>query len=45
MGFKNSINTFNLDRSIKIDIYDVSKIKAKMPNTIMFGELNTFVGQ
>lgn len=32
----------NKDRPIKLDIFDVSKIKTKIPSKIIFGELNNF---
>ncbi|CAF0722221.1 unnamed protein product, partial [Brachionus calyciflorus] len=32
----------NSNRPVKIDVFDVSKITAKMPSKIVFGELNTF---
>ena len=35
----------NAEQLIKIDVFDVSKIKARMPSSITFGELNTFTGK
>ena len=34
----------NSDRYIKIDVFDVNQIKVKMPNSILLGEMNTFLG-
>ena len=33
------------DRTIKVDVFDVSKIKVKLPNAIVLGEMNTFIGK
>ena len=35
----------NAEQLIKIDVFDVSKIKARMPSSITFGEMNTFTGK
>jgi len=32
------------DRPVKIDVFDISKIVAKLPSTVNCGELNTFIG-
>lgn len=35
----------NHDRPIKLDTFDVNKIRAKIPNTINYGEMNIFMGK
>ena len=34
----------NMERPIKLDTFDVKRIKANISSTITFGEINTFTG-
>lgn len=34
-----------LDQQIKVDVFDINKIKVKMPGSISFGEMNIFLGK